>query len=56
MRMLTKKDTFQHGGQRELLHRAGIGAAFVKFLSQVHKGKETFRKDEILQRKDKDKG
>lgn len=51
------KDTFQHGGERELLHRAGVGAAFVKLLIHVHKCKETFRKDKILKRKrQKNKG
>lgn len=42
------EDTFQHGVGCELLHRASIGAAFVKLFPHVHKWKETFGKDKIL--------
>lgn len=47
------KDTLQHRGNLQLLCGTSTGATFVKLFPQVHKGKETFGKDEILVRKTK---
>ena len=49
------KDTLQHGGDIEVLPRAGVWAAFVELLLQVHERKETFREHEVLKARVREK-
>lgn len=48
MRKTQNKDTFEHWGQGEVFHWAGVGAAFVELSFQIHKWVETLWQDQIL--------
>lgn len=47
-------DTLQHGVQRQVLHWAGVGAAFVELAPQVHKGVEAVWQGQVLEHRGTD--